>query len=157
MSTVVAKVMPVIQPIVDSENYELVDMEYLKEGPNWYLRVYCDKPGGITLDDCVVLSEAISEALDAMDTDPFPKEYFLEVSSPGAERPLKTEQAIADAVGQYVHFDYYVHQHGEKFHEGTLLSVNDDSYTIEVMDKTRKKQLDIKKDAVAKARLAVKF
>lgn len=156
MSTVITKVMPIIQPLVDQEDCELVDIEYVKEGPSWYLRIYCDKLGGITLDDCVRLSEIISEGLDAMEADPFPKEYFLEVSSPGAERPLKTEQAIQNAIGKYVHFDYYVKQYGEKWHEGTLLAVNEDTYTIEVTDKTRKKQLEIAKEVVAKARLAVK-
>ncbi|MGO3202090.1 MAG: ribosome maturation factor RimP, partial [Ruoffia tabacinasalis] len=89
--------------------------------------------------------------------DPFPKAYFLEVSSPGAERPLKTEQDILNAVGEYIHLDYYVPQFGEKFHEGTLLEVTDEMFQIEVTIKTRKKVLEIKRDAVSKLRLAIKF
>ena len=92
-----------------------------------------------------------------MEKDIFPKAYFLEVSSPGAERPLKNEEAIVGAIGSYVHFDYYVPQYGEKFHEGTLVDVTDDFYILDVMIKTRQKQLEIEKKSVSNARLAIKF
>ena len=126
MSKVIESVVPVIEPIVESENCYLVDVEYVKEGPNWYLRVYADKEKGIDIEDCAKISEKLSEALDQISPDPFPKAYFLEVSSPGAERPLKTEQDILNAVGEYIHLDYYVPQFGEKFHEGILLEVTDE-------------------------------
>lgn len=157
MSKVIESVVPVIEPIVESEGCYLVDVEYVKEGPNWYLRVYADKENGIDIEDCARISEKLSEELDQINPDPFPKAYFLEVSSPGAERPLKTDKDIMNAVGDYVHLDYYVPQFGEKFHEGTLLDVTDDTYHIEVTIKTRKKQLDIKRDAVSNIRLAIKF
>lgn len=157
MSKVIESVFPVIEPIVEAENCYLVDIEYIKEGPNWYLRVYADKENGIDIEDCARISEKLSEALDQIQPDPFPKAYFLEVSSPGAERPLKTENDILNAVGEYIHMDYYVPQFDEKFHEGTLLAVTDDTYEIEITIKTRKKQLAIKRDAVSKIRLAIKF
>ena len=157
MSKVIESVVPVIEPIVESENCYLVDVEYVKEGPNWYLRVYADKEKGIDIEDCAKISEKLSEALDQISPDPFPKAYFLEVSSPGAERPLKTEQDILNAVGEYIHLDYYVPQFGEKFHEGTLLEVTDEFFQIEVTIKTRKKVLEIKRVAVSKLRLAIKF
>ncbi|EFR30846.1 ribosome maturation factor RimP [Eremococcus coleocola] len=157
MSTVLEKVRPIIEETVAANDCRLVDLEYLKEGPNWYLRVYADKDGGIDLDDCAFISEKLSEALDLIKPDPFPKSYYLEVSSPGAERPLKTAADIEAAVGEYVHFDYYVPQYGEKFHEGNLLAVEDTLYRIEVKDKTRRKELEIDKKAVAKARLAIEF
>lgn len=157
MSKVIESVVPVIEPIVESENCYLVDVEYVKEGPNWYLRVYADKEKGIDIEDCAKISEKLSEALDQISPDPFPKAYFLEVSSPGAERPLKTEQDILNAVGEYIHLDYYVPQFGEKFHEGTLLEVTDEFFQIEVTIKTRNKVLEIKRDAVSKLRLAIKF
>ncbi|HJG47843.1 MAG TPA: ribosome maturation factor RimP [Facklamia tabacinasalis] len=157
MSKVIESVVPVIEPIVESENCYLVDVEYVKEGPNWYLRVYADKENGIDIEDCAKISEKLSEALDQISPDPFPKAYFLEVSSPGAERPLKTEKDILNAVGEYIHLDYYVPQFGEKFHEGTLLEVTDGIFQIEVTIKTRKKVLEIKRDAVSKLRLAIKF
>lgn len=157
MSRVLDIVEPFITEIVEANHSELVDLEYVKEGPSWYLRVYADQEGGIDLDQCALLSEKISEALDQIKPDPFPKSYYLEVSSPGAERPLKTEEAIASQVGSYVHFDYYVPQEGEKFHEGTLLAVEDEVYQLEIRDKSRTKQISIDKKSVAKARLAVKF
>lgn len=157
MSAILNKVRPIIEPIVEKNNCSLVDVEYVKEGPNWFLRVYADKVGGIDLDDCAAISESVSEALDSIHPDPFPDAYFLEVSSPGAERPLKTEADIQGAVGEYVHFDYYFPQHGEKQHEGTLMDVKDEHYVLEVRIKTVTKQLDIEKKAVSKARLAIKF
>ncbi|GMA59055.1 hypothetical protein GCM10025858_35580 [Alicyclobacillus sacchari] len=76
-----------VLPIVEKEQVELVDVEFKKEGANWYLRVFIDKPGGVDIDDCSRVSEQLSEQLDIVD--PIPESYFLEVSSPGAERPLK--------------------------------------------------------------------
>lgn len=157
MSSIVKRVEPFVKEIVQEEGCYLVDIEYVKEGPNWYLRIYADKEGRIDIDDCAKLSERIGEALDKMQPDPFPKAYFLEVSSPGAERPLKDEEAIKAAIGEYVHFDYYVPQFGEKQHEGTLLEVSDETYTLEVQVMSRKKKLTIDKSAVSHARLAVKF
>ncbi|MBK0347377.1 ribosome maturation factor RimP [Aerococcaceae bacterium zg-ZJ1578] len=157
MSAIIEKVTPIVTPIVESLGCELVDMEYVKEGKNWYLRIYADKPGRIDIDDCAAISEKLSEALDAIQPDPFPEAYFLEVSSPGAERPLKTPEAIAQAIGEYVHFDYYVPQHGEKQHEGFLLEITDETYELQVRIKTVTKQLSIDKKAVAKARLAIQF
>lgn len=156
MTSVINRVQPIVESIVDREGYELVDMEYVREDA-WYLRIYADKPGGITLDDCQRISQLVGEELDQMVPDPFPDQYYLEVSSPGAERPLKTAEEIAGAEGRYVHFDYYSHQEGEPMHEGTLLEVRDDSYILEVRDKTRLKQIEIPKSAVSKARLAVQF
>lgn len=157
LSKVIKSVVPLIEPIVDAEGCYLVDVEYVKEGPNWYLRVYADKENGIDIEDCARISEKLSEALDLITPDPFPKAYFLEVSSPGAERPLKTEADIENAVGDYVHLDYYVPQHGEKFHEGTLLKVTEETFDIEVSIKTRVKELSIDRSAVSKIRLAIKF
>lgn len=157
MSAIIDKVTPIISPIVESLGCELVDMEYVKEGKNWFLRVFADKEGRIDIDDCALISEQVSEALDKIKPDPFPEAYFLEVSSPGAERPLKNEAAIKAAVGQYVHFDYYVPQFKEKQHEGTLLAVHDETYELEVQIKANKKILQIDKKAVAKARLAIQF
>ena len=68
-------------------NFELVDVEYVKEGANWYLRVYADKEGGIAIDDCVLISRSLEEKLDAEDF--IEDAYILEVSSPGLGRPLK--------------------------------------------------------------------
>lgn len=157
MSAILDKVKPIIETIVTEMGCTLVDVEYLKEGKNWFLRVYADKEGGIDLDDCAAISEQLSEAFDQIHPDPFPDAYFLEVSSPGAERPLKTEADILASIGEYVHFDYYFPQHGEKQHEGTLLEVSNEHYLLEVRIKTATRKLEIEKRAVSKARLAIKF
>ena len=157
MSVVLDRVTPIIEQIVEAQGCQLVDIEYVKEGRSWFLRVYADKAERIDIEDCVLISEKISEELDQISPDPFPEAYFLEVSSPGAERPLKTEEAIRGAIGEYIHLGYYAAQHGEKFHEGVLIDVTDTAYILEVQIKTVKKQLEIEKSAVAKARLAIKF
>ncbi|MDO4432861.1 MAG: ribosome maturation factor RimP [Aerococcaceae bacterium] len=157
MSAILEKVIPVIEPIVEAQGCQLVDIEYVKEGRSWFLRIYADKPERIDIEDCALISEQVSEALDKIQPDPFPEAYFLEVSSPGAERPLKTEEAVRQAVGEYIHLAYYAPQYGEKFHEGTLLEVTESAYVLEVRIKTATKRLEIDKKAVAKARLAIKF
>lgn len=157
MSRVVDEVRVVVQPIVDEQNLELVDMEFLKEGKNWFLRIYIDKPGGIDIEECVLISEKVSEALDAIDPDPIPQAYFLEVSSPGAERPLKTEADMQNAIGKYVHLSFYQAIDGEKFYEGTLKEVNDDSVVLTIRIKTRTKDIEIERKQIANARLAIQF
>ena len=157
MSRVVDEVRVVVQPIVDEQNLELVDMEFLKEGKNWFLRIYIDKPGGIDIEECALISEKVSEALDAIDPDPIPQAYFLEVSSPGAERPLKTEADMQNAIGKYVHLSFYQAIDGEKFYEGTLKEVNDDSVVLTIRIKTRIKDIEIERKQIANARLAIQF
>ena len=157
MSRVVDEVRVVVQPIVDEQNLELVDMEFLKEGKNWFLRIYIDKPGGIDIEECALISEKVSEALDAIDPDPIPQAYFLEVSSPGAERPLKTEADMQNAIGKYVHLSFYQAIDGEKFYEGTLKELNDESVVLTIRIKTRTKDIEIERKQIANARLAIQF
>ena len=157
MSKVAELVSTLALPVIEAEGFELVDLEFVKEGNNWFLRFYLDKPGGIDLDDCAFMSEKFSELLDAQDPDPIPQAYFLEVSSPGAERPLKTEKDLREAIGQYVHLSFYQQVEGEKFLEGFLTEVTDESVTLEVKIKTRKKSVTIVRENIAKARLAIQF
>ena len=157
MSRVVDIVKEAVSPIIDEQNFELVDIEFLKEGKNWFLRLYIDKPGGIDIEDCAWVSEKVSDLLDEMDPDPIPQAYFLEVSSPGAERPLKTDQDLENAIGSYVNLSYYQAIEGEKFHEGTLLSITDEAVSLEIRIKTRTKTIEVPREKIAKARLAIKF
>jgi len=157
VSRVVDEVRVVVQPIVDEQNLELVDMEFLKEGKNWFLRIYIDKPGGIDIEECALISEKVSEALDAIDPDPIPQAYFLEVSSPGAERPLKTEADMQNAIGKYVHLSFYQAIGGEKFYEGTLKEIKDESVVLTIRIKTRTKDIEIERKQIANARLAIQF
>lgn len=157
MSRVVDVVKEAVLPVVDERNFELVDVEFLKEGKNWFLRIYIDKPGGIDIEECAWVSERVSDIMDQMDPDPIPQAYFLEVSSPGAERPLKTDKDLQNAVGGYVNLSYYQAIDGEKSHEGTLLEVTEDSVKLEIKIKTRVKTIEIPREKIAKARLAIQF
>lgn len=156
MSTV-DKVTAIADPVAAELGYELVDVEYVKEGKNWFLRIYIDKDGGIDLDDCTRFSEKIGETLDSQKTDPIPHPYYLEVSSPGAERPLKKDQDLRDAVEKYIHVSLYQQIDGENIFEGTLKEVTDDSIKLVIRIKTREKELTIERANIAKARLAIKF
>lgn len=157
MSRVVDIVKEAVNPIVSQHNFELVDIEFVKEGKNWFLRVYIDKPGGIDIEECALVSEQLSEKLDQMDPDPIPQAYFLEVSSPGAERPLKTEKDWERAVGNYVHISFYQQIEGESFQEGTLLAYDEEKAVLEIRVKTRTKEMEIPRKNIAKARLAIQF
>ena len=87
-----------IMPLIEQHQFELVDVEYVKEGGNWYLRAYIDKPGGITVDDCELVSRALSDLLDEHDF--IEDAYILEVSSPGLGRPLKKDKDFARSIGE---------------------------------------------------------
>ena len=94
-----------VLPIIEANNFELVDVEYVKEGANWYLRVYADKEGGIAIDDCVLISRSLEEKLDAEDF--IEDAYILEVSSPGLGRPLKKEKDYVRSVGKSIDIKLY--------------------------------------------------
>lgn len=157
MSTVVETVTALVKPILDEHNFYLYDMEFVKEGKSWYLRVYIDKDGGITLNDCAAVSDQLSEALDNVEPDPIPQAYFLEVSSPGAERPLRNEEDYQRAVNDYIHVSLYQQINGKKVYEGTLTKLTDKELTLDYLDKPRHRQVVIDRSKVAQARLAIKF
>ncbi|MGM0873705.1 MAG: ribosome maturation factor RimP [Bacillota bacterium] len=144
-----------VKPILDDMNLELVDIEYVKEGSNWFLRLFIDSEKGIDIEECGVVSERLSEQLDELD--PIQHNYFLEVSSPGAERPLKKEADLIKAIGKQVHIKTYEPINGEKLFEGVLTDFDGQTVTVNVTIKTRKKLVEIPYDKVAKARLAVTF
>ncbi|MGG4341616.1 ribosome maturation factor RimP [Paenibacillus lautus] len=140
-----------VQPYLDEHGFELVDVEYVKEGSNWFLRVFVDKDGGIDIDDCGLVSEYLSQKLD--ENDPIPTAYFLEVSSPGAERPLKKKEDVAKSVGKNVFVTVYEPINGLKEFEGKLESFDNEELVIQ----TVKKQHVIPYAKVASARLAIIF
>jgi len=157
LSTVVETVTDLVMPILDENNFELVDLEFVKEGKNWYLRVFIDKEGGIDIMECAMVSESLSEKLDQADPDPIPQAYFLEVSSPGAERPLKKEKDYEHALGEYIHLSLYEPVDNEKQLEGYLQSFDADHLVLKIRLKTREKELTIERKKIAKARLAIQF
>lgn len=157
MSSVVETVTGLVTPILDERHFELVDAEFVKEGKSWYLRIYIDKPGGINIEECALVSDLLGEKLDNCDPDPIPQAYFLEVSSPGAERPLKKERDYERALNSYIHVSLYQPLEGNKVYEGTMVDLKPDELTLEYMDKTRQKTIVIPRKQIAQARLAIKF
>jgi ribosome maturation factor RimP len=155
MSKVTEVVEELAAPIFQELGLELVEIEYVKEGKSWFLRVYIDKDNGVDIEDCGLVSEKLSEKLDELD--PIPHNYFLEVSSPGAERPLKKDKDFVKSIGQNVFIKTYEPIDGEKSFEGKLLEFDGQQLKIEVKIKTRKKTIEIPYEKVANARLAVIF
>ncbi|OTA44749.1 ribosome maturation factor RimP [Limosilactobacillus reuteri] len=157
LNSVVETVTDLVTPILQDHDFYLYDLEFVKEGKSWYLRVYIDKDGGITLEDCALVSDELSEALDNVEPDPIPQAYFLEVSSPGAERPLKKEEDYQRAIDHYIHISLYQQINGQKVYEGTLTQLSDKEITLDYLDKTRHRQITIDRQKIAQARLAIKF
>ena len=118
-----------LMPIIEAHNYELVDVEYVKEAGQWYLRAYIDKEGGFTIDDCELVSRAFS---DLLDQDDFIEDaYILEVSSPGLGRPLKKEKDYVRSMGKHLEIRTYRAIEGEKEFYGILTAYDDKSVTIQ--------------------------
>ncbi|KAA0966479.1 ribosome maturation factor RimP [Sporosarcina sp. ANT_H38] len=156
MSNITEEVVKIAIPIIEELELELVDVEFVKEGRDWFLRVYIDTPNGsIDIDQCSQVSEKLSEELDR--TDPIPQNYFLEVSSPGAERPLKKEEDFQKAIGQFVFIKTYEAINGMKEFEGYLLAYGPEGAEVEMRIKTRKLTVVIDKEKIALARLAIDF
>ena len=153
MSKIAEKVEPLIQPVLEELNFELVDIEFTKEGKDHFLRVSIDKPGGVGLNACTVASEKISEVMD--EEDPIAQAYYLDVSSPGAERPIKKEQDFQNAVDQPIYVSLYAPIEGEKEWLGILEAVEKDTITMQVKEKAKKRSIEIPRDKIAKARHAV--
>lgn len=154
-SRVIEQTEALVKPILSEKNLELVDIEYVKEGSNWFLRVYIDKVGGIDITECGEVSELLSERLD--EVDPIKEAYFLEVSSPGAERPLKTKDDFHKYLQENIYVKLYEPIEGTKEYEGILKEFSNDIVTIEYKVKTQKKLVEIPYDKIAKARLAILF
>ena len=122
----------ILLPIVEEYGFELVDVEYVKEGSNWYLRAYIDKPGGIGVNDCEVVSRRLSDILDEKDY--IEDSYILEVSSPGLGRPLKKEKDFARSLGEEVEVRTYRAIDRQKEFIGILKDYDKDTVTIEYED-----------------------
>lgn len=116
-------------PIMEENGFELVDVEYVKEGGNWYLRAYIDKPGGISVNDCELVSRRLSDLLDEKDY--VEDAYILEVSSPGLGRPLKKEKDFKRSLGELVEVRTYRMVEKRKEFTGILKAYDDNTVTIE--------------------------
>lgn len=134
-------VQKMVEDVIKNTDIELVDIEYVKEGPFKYLKVYLDKPGGITVDDTADVSRALNKKLD--DVDLIKEQYFLEVSSPGIERPFKTDADYQKNIGEKVEAKFFKPVDGKKSVSGILveksegkvvIKSNDENIIIELKD-----------------------
>lgn len=134
MSKVAVLLTERILPLVEELGYELVNIEYKREGNNWYLRIYIDAEAGITLEDCQKVSRMLNGPLDEWDVIPFA--YFLEVSSPGLERPLKSSRDFKRFIGHKAKIKTRQAIDGHKTFIGEILSCEDDIIILKVDDNT---------------------
>jgi ribosome maturation factor RimP len=141
-----------LEPLVQKHNFELVDVEYVKEGGNWFLRAYIDKEGGITVEDCEIVSRALSELLDQHDF--IPDAYILEVSSPGLGRQLKKDKDFARSIGNEVEIKLYKAIDKQKELVGFLVSYDEEKLTIEIENEST---MDVPRANIALVRLAFDF
>ena len=141
-----------ITPILDRMNFELVDVEYVKEGGTWYLRAYIDKEGGITVNDCEAVAREMNEILDREEYDE--DSYVLEVSSPGLGRPLKKEKDYIRSMGKEVEIRTYRAINREKEFYGILSAYDENTVTIKTEDGT---EMTFEKSDIALIRLAFDF
>lgn len=119
-------------PLMEEHQFELVDVEYVKEAGNWYLRAYIDKEGGITVDDCEIVSRKLGEWLDEKDF--IADSYILEVSSPGLGRPLKKDKDFERSMGKDVEIKLYKALNKQKDYTGVLKAYDKDTVTIVLED-----------------------
>ena len=141
-----------LEPIVEKLGFELVDVEYVKEGGTWYLRAYIDKPGGIAVDDCEAVSRIFSDKLDELDF--IEDAYIMEVSSPGLGRPLKKEKDYVRSMGKEVEIRTYRPINKEKEFYGILSAYDESSVTITTEEQ---KEQTFEKADIALIRLAFDF
>jgi len=127
-----SKVEAFLLPIMEANNFELVDVEYVKEAGTWYLRAYIDKEGGFTVDDCEMVSRKLSDWLDEKDF--IDDSYILEVSSPGLGRPLKKEKDFKRSMGEQVDIKLYRAIDRQKDFTGTLSAYDEETVTIQYED-----------------------
>ena len=137
-----------VTPIIEENSFELVDVEYVKEGADYYLRVYADKEGGINIDDCVLISRALEKKLD--EEDRIDGAYILEVSSPGLTRPLKKDNDFKRSIGKKVDIKLYNKINGLKQFTAELKAYSEQDITVLLNDE----EMLINKKDISMIRLA---
>ena len=147
----VARVERFLIPIMEEHQFELVDVEWVKEAGTWYLRAYVDKEGGISVDDCEIVSRRLSDWLDKEDF--ITESYILEVSSPGLGRPLKKEKDFARSLGKDVDVKLYRARDKRKDVTGVLKAYDEQTVTIE----EEGEELVFERGEIALIRLAFDF
>ncbi len=146
-----ARTEELLLPIIEANQFELVDVEYVKEAGTWYLRAYIDKPGGITIDDCELVSRSLNEKID--EEDYIPDAYILEVSSPGLDRPLKKDKDFARSLNKEVEGKFFKAVDGQKEFVGVLKDFTKDTVTLEMEDQ----EITVDRKNLALIRLYIEF
>ena len=141
-----------ILPIINKNNYELVDIEFVREGSNWFLRAYVDKEGGFSVNDCEKVSREFSDLLDKEDF--IEESYILEISSPGLARPLKKDKDFERSMGEEVEVKLYKAFEGQKEFSGILEAYDTETVTLGFENNTKK---TFEKKNIALIRLAIDF
>ena len=150
------KIKIMIEPILQINDVYLDDLEYVQDQGEWYLRIFIEKNEGfLDMDTCVAVSEAISQKLD--EEDPIKGEYYLEVSSPGVEKPLKTFEQVKASIGKYVYAKFQNPTAGLDEVEGFIKTITDETIEFEYLVKNIKKKIKVDYHNIKFIRLAVKF
>lgn len=146
IDALVNEIYEMVNPIAEELNYDIYHIEYVKENGEFYLRIYIEKDGGITLSDCEALSRRVSDLMD--EKDPIKDPYFLEVSSPGLNRTLFNENHYKRFIGREVKVRFTKSIDGKKNVKGILKEVNDDSIVVEAEN-----LMNIPKDKIKSANI----
>ena len=144
------------EEILQGTDISLVDVEYVRE-KDWYLRIYIDKPGGVEIDDCQLVSEKLTTVLD--EKDPIKEKYYLEVSSPGIDRPLKKDKDFTAAYASKVDISFFAPWEGLKDLVGILISHSDETIEIKtiIKGKEAKNPVSIDRKLIAMIRPHIDF
>ncbi len=150
--SILKSISPIVEEAADKLGYELVEVEFEKEGSDYYLRMYIYKEDGINFDDCKSMSELVSEKLD--EEDPIDMPYYLEVSSPGLDRPLKTDDDLRRNLGKEIEISLYKNINGVKKIQGFLESYDDNTIKISV---DKDEDIILQKENISLIKLVINF
>jgi ribosome maturation factor RimP len=151
MSKITEKVAALAEPVVREEGCSLWDVEYVREAGSWYLRLYIDKEGGVSIDDCERISRRMDPILD--EADPIPDSYVFEVGSAGAERQLKRPGDFEQFMGSEVELKLYQPRDGKKLYVGSLAGYDNGDVSLRV----GKEEIRFAKAQIAQVKLHVTF
>lgn len=149
--SIVQSVTELIEPVVHDENLELVDVEYKKEGKNWYLRIYIDKDGGVSVEDCQKVSRQIEDMIQIDEI--IHSAYILEVSSPGLDRPLKKEKDLLRSIGKKVSVTTYSPIDKQRNFVGIIKDFSNQTLSLDVNGKS----VAIPFEVIANTKLVIEF
>lgn len=151
-----ALIAEMVKPLLEGTDLTLVDVEYVRE-KDWYLRIFIDKPDGVEIDDCQLISEKLTSVLD--EKDPIPDKYYLEVSSPGIDRPLKKDQDFEAAYGTKVDITFIEPWEGMKNLVGVLVSHDAEAIEVQKLIKGKlfKNPVRIERNLIAIIRPHIDF